>query len=502
MTLRRLWCPRSLAVGAVAVLVGTAIGGTDRRIDALLALVVVVSTVGALLVLRKDHRATADAQVPRGGFLFLLLLSVLLLATANPRTEDISRYDQIVAAGVGITALVVVALLASDRRTRPPVLNLLLAYVVLIGVNSVVAWLFSVDGGSWARRAFVAFSMPLAAMAVWLLPGARQLHRLIVVVLGLCAGVTVYYLILFGAGGSLLQIRTVYKGAFFQTGGTYAAAILATLAFPFLLAPGRWRLVFAALFALGVAGVAGTFARTFWVTTPAAMAVSVGALRGQRLGRRALFGLVAVLMVSILVQGTGQGGQYAELARERLTQRDLSGTFRVEEASGLLQAMATDPTTWMLGAGFGNRFSFHSTDPYAIGGVGVVARNYSHNWYLEVLWSTGLLGLTVIVLFIVSLFTMLLRVLRFPNGDPHGQGRNRLLVAGLLGTFANFVLAAVTNHPIGILLWNLVLGFLVGAACSIAAADRPPAATVSRTEMSRGRLLLLDGLPTRGTARC
>ena len=460
-----------------ALTLGTAIGTSSTATG--LRLVLGLSgggTVLAGLSMAPTRRPEGGKTVGRAGrVLFGLLLAVLVLATLNPRTKDISRYDQLVALAVSFTFVLVVARLVVSTEKVPLAIGLLLAYLAVIALNGAVARLFSVDGAAWARRAFVASSMPLAAAGAWLAGGAHRARRLVWAVVALCAGIAVYYLTLFHPGDSLLQVRGAYKGAFFQTGGTYSAAIVATVTFPFLLARTRWRLILGPLFLLGLAGVAVTFARTFWVTTPAALALSVAALKGHRLGRRVGLGLATVLVVSLLIQGTGPGSRYAALAGERLTQRNMSGTFRVEEAGGLLHAMRADPTTLVLGAGLGNTFSFHSTDPYAIGGVGVTTRDYSHNWYLEVLWTLGVVGLVVVVAFLASVCRMLLVALRRAPSAGEPEPWDRFLCAGLLGTFVNFTLAAVTYHPFGILLWNLVLGLLAGAACSLAGPVRAPA---------------------------
>ena len=457
-----------VTIGLAAVALGAFLGRSDGSTPARLVLATLVTAAVTIAFLARPSASTRRRGADSGGFLFVLLLGVLVLATVNPRTEDISRYDQLVAAAVAVTSLVVVVRVTMDKRAKPVAVVLLLGYASLVLLNAVVAWLFAVEGASWARQAFVVSAMPLAAVGAWLLPAPRA-RLLIVMVAALCAGITVYYLTLFQGAESLYDIRSSHKAAFFRTGGTFASAIVATLAFPFVLARTRWRPAFVVLFALGLAGVGASFARTFWVTTPAALLVTAAALRGQRFGRRALLGLTVVVAASLAVQGTGPGRQYAGLVRERITQRDLSGSFRAEEARGLLGTMAAEPTTILLGAGLGNTFSFHSTDPYAIGGIGTVTRDYSHNWYLEVLWTTGISGLALIVLLIATVARTLLRALRRSDRDSGTDGWAPLLAAGLLGTLTNFALAAFTYHPFGMLLWNLVLGSLFGVACSHAA---------------------------------
>ncbi|HWC10872.1 MAG TPA: O-antigen ligase family protein [Acidimicrobiales bacterium] len=466
-----------MALGALGL--GAVLGRSNGSGATRLALAMLLTGAVAIALLRRDTASPHRSFPGSGGFLFVLLLGVLVLATGKPGTEDISGYEQLVAAAVAMTFLVVVVRMTMDRSEKPLAVVLLLAYAWLILLNAVVAWLFAVDGVSWARQAFVVSAMPLAAIGAWLLPRPRT-RLLVGMVVALCAGITLYYLVLLEGAESLYEIRSSYKAAFFRTGGTFAAAIITTLTFPFVLTRTRWRLAYLVVFAVGLAGVGASFARTFWVTTPAAFLVAAAALRGERFGRRALLGLTALVAVLLLVQGTGPGREYSGLARERITQRNLSGSFRAEEAQGLLRTMVAEPTTLALGAGLGNTFTFHSTDPYAVGGIGTVTRDYSHNWYLEVLWTTGIAGLAVIALFLATVMRALLGVLRRSHEDRQSDAWDTLLSAGLLGTFTNFALAAFTYHPFGMLLWNLVLGALFGVACSHAAGGerRPQPAAV------------------------
>lgn len=458
--------PSRALLGALAIVIGSSVVMVEKPVWLILAAIAFTCAVVAWLR-RANANAVTNERGPHSTLLLGLLMASLAVATVNPRTEDVSPSDQLVALVLLTTACVIIVPLMLGKVRLSRSLTPMVLYAAVIVANFLVAMVYDVPIHWWLRRAIVAFALPTFALGAWRLKTHRQVRLLLCLLLMFCAGMALYTVSLWRPGQSLLLARAELRDSFMQTGGTFASAITVTLSLPFALRPGRWRRACVLTLAAGLGGLALSFARTFWLTTPVALVAEAAALRGQRLGRRALLLFLGIGVLSLALQGWSTAADYRMLVVERIAQRDFSATFRVEEASGLFHEMASDPTKLVLGAGFGNRYAFHSSDRFAVGGVGTVERDYSHAWYLEVLWTTGLVGLSVTLWFLVGLLVRLVRSVR-QRGGRHGLvGSDRLFAAGLLGTVINLVLASFTYHPFGMLLWNVVFGALFGAACRL-----------------------------------
>jgi hypothetical protein len=131
-----------------------------------------------------------------------------------------------------------------------------------------------------------------------------------------------------------------------------------------------------------------------------------------------------------------------------------SGTQRVLESQAVWSAMRADPKTFVLGAGTGAAYAFAAG---TTGGdlSGTDTRDFSHDWYLELLWRTGVVGLAAWLCAIVSwlLFTGRGR-------DPHTLGCFAAVLAISLGAF--------TYQPFGDVGWDAMTGLLLGLGCRLA----------------------------------
>ncbi len=392
-------------------------------------------------------------------YLFAVAASIVVaLALSASNNADLQRLSVALTA---TTALVPLAtLLMRGERPRTPIRRFLI-YGAVVVVNVAIALAFHTPLSAWSRRAFVAAAFPAFVVgAATLRPS--QARRLFLGVSVLLALIALYYLTLYSPTVSYDALRSEYKDATFNiTGGTYAGAAIVSLSFPGMLRRTMDRYCWAAAFVVGVAAVLLGFSRTFWATTPIALALTLAVARGARFTRRVILGVLAVIALATLVHGPGSG-HVASLVRDRIEASNLSGTFRLEEATGLLRSMARDPATIPLGAGFGRNFSLVSTNPFAVGGVGVLERDYSHCWYLEVLWRTGAVGLSLLIIALISVIRTLVRAARVATGF------SRTVTLGVFCLVSNFAIAAATYHPFGVLQWNLILGSLVGVglACS------------------------------------
>ena len=209
----------------------------------------------------------------------------------------------------------------------------------------------------------------------------------------------------------------------------------------------------AALVAAGV-GIAATFARTFWVMAPAALAITAILMFRRRTLKAARLVLLAVL-ASIPVAVIG-GVLFIALST-RVNTAGLSGTQRVYESQAILATMRSDPRTFVAGAGFGARYQEAALDTGSLSdGLGTDTRDFSHNFYLQLLWNTGVLGLAAWLAALISWFRITGR-----SRSPHAMGCFAAILTISLGSF--------TYHPFGDLGWDVLIGLLLGIGCRLAA---------------------------------
>jgi hypothetical protein len=199
--------------------------------------------------------------------------------------------------------------------------------------------------------------------------------------------------------------------------------------------------------------------RTVWLAIVVAVAVLM--LRDRRLGRRALL-LLAVGAVMTTVAFVWLGG--LQEGSEPMVQSSSGNlSWRVQGWEELVAAWSRSPTDWAIGQPFGSGFARKVE--------GIETNSHPHNFYIEILIRTGVLGLVALIVLTAGLLRALWHT---PTRD-----------AGLLGPG---VLPALLAMQI---VWYLTWvpgdeqGLVTGLAIAVAAAqaprrtsrDRPTAAT-------------------------
>lgn len=436
---------------------------------------------------RTEALLTVREGLPLGVYSILVALLLSILMQVKGQQANVQRIAEgyIGLLEFGFVSVYILYPPPAIKR-YPRFLALLLAYATFVALNYLIAGIFGVPFGTWFRQSFIALSLPLIALGTFHVTPPSRLKSLYwsTVVVMLC--VTVYFVSGYaGAGPNVEKLGESFQATVLTpTVGRYASALLACLVFPFLLR-GTHRLLVGIVFAVAVFGVLVTVGRTFWVTTPVALLVSTVVFRENAAVRhRSFLLLLMLLMLAPLTWNLRPVLEMRQLAGQRLTQASQSGTFRLEEGRGLIKTMRDEPVTLITGAGFGGHFQFHSTDRFAVGGVGTVQRDFSHNWYLAILWRMGIGGLVVVLLFLATLFSDLRRVARVL---PHRDSDLPFYTMGVLAGWLNFAFAAVTSQPFGGLLWNVAFGILTGIAGVIIGPDI--LACKERRRMHRSRPL-------------
>jgi O-antigen ligase len=197
--------------------------------------------------------------------------------------------------------------------------------------------------------------------------------------------------------------------------------------------------------------------RTVWLAMLVGVVVLL--LRNRRFGRRALLLLGGAALVTAFVFAAFPGGGSGQ---EPLARSATSGgtlTWRVEGWSELVSSWSENPANWLVGQPFGSGFERRVE--------GSEVLSHPHNFYLETMLRSGVIGLVALI----ALTAGLLRALwRTP-----GEGRHR----GLLGPAV--LPALVAMQLVWFITWvpGAEQGIVTGLAIALVAAGerarrRPP----------------------------
>ena len=412
--------------------------------------------------------------------LFVAVLAVVGLAAGQQRSAELGAY-KFVAGGAAVLVGVWGILYAVRAGKLPRPLFYMTLMVMLIAVNLPIALILDVSLVDWLHRALIEWAMYFVAISTYFgtrgRRGAVQTAYFIALVIGVII-VGYYFLELRSVRHADMREITKVETEGFWQGISIGAdgVLLISLSFPFVVGgqqiSGWLRAAFSALFCLGVAVLVSSFSRTMWGTTALTLSGFLVYSRSRgaaHAGPRLKYLLVAGLMgISFLVifastVGRGQMAWVSKGAAMRLSFQDRSGEKRIVEAEALLGTMAGQPLTFVTGMGFGNSYTVATLDT-----GGIMKRTFSHNRWLYLLFTGGLAVLVVGFTSTLSVLSMIFAALSHQpsgGGDPFAVGRTMLAGIGCL--LMIFLLASFTQHPIGILVWNVIVGLLFGTACSI-----------------------------------
>jgi len=143
---------------------------------------------------------------------------------------------------------------------------------------------------------------------------------------------------------------------------------------------------------------------------------------------------------------------------------DLSLMDRFSELKGLWNSATQNPISIIVGNGLGAKFTFYSPNPWSWGGRGWIENDYSHNYYAYIFWSTGLIGLSLFLLFWGSILRQASRILRSSSNVPTGLS---YYLIGICTAVVNLLIASLTGPPLMGFKWAVYFGVLIGLALSI-----------------------------------
>ena len=189
--------------------------------------------------------------------------------------------------------------------------------------------------------------------------------------------------------------------------------------------------------------------RTVWLAMLVGVVVLL--LRNRRFGRRALAMLAGAAVVTSLAFVAFPGSHQEPLARSATSTGTL--TWRVVGWSELISSWSENPANWLVGKPFGSGFERR------VEGTDVVS--HPHNFYIETMLRTGLVGLLALIALTAGLLRALWRL-----GRASGAG-------GLFGP--DVLPALVAMQFVWFITWvpGSEQGFVTGLAIAVAAAHVP-----------------------------
>jgi O-Antigen ligase len=207
--------------------------------------------------------------------------------------------------------------------------------------------------------------------------------------------------------------------------------------------------------------------RTVWLAM--LVGVIVLLLRNRRFGRRALamLGAAAIVAALVFVAFPGGSSQQEPLARSATSTGTLA--WRVNGWSELVSSWSQNPANWLVGQPFGSGFERR------VEGSEVVS--HPHNFYIETMLRTGILGLLALLVMTAGLLRALWRV-GPARGAGAGPGWPRLFGPDVLP-------ALVAMQLVWFITWvpGSEQGIVTGLAISLVAAHaraRAPLAVAAR----------------------
>ena len=369
--------------------------------------------------------------------------SFLLLAAAVPWSVAPMSIALVLCA-----ALTLLVWASPPRWTRTPVDFPALGWLAALSLAS----LFAVDpGASWPRvvKGFLLLLVPVAAYHAREEKTARRAIAVLLVSAGLAA---VFALARFAIQGPAFPNRV--KGAVGHP-LTYGGQVLLVAAVASAIAircKGRWRAGALVVLAVLLPALAGTYTRSAWIGTIAALAVIVAFTRARWLA--ALAGGIAVLAVML-------PGVYRARAFSIFDPQSPWNRERVHMWDAGLRMLRDHPWT---GVGLQDLHSIYETykPPGAIEPAG-----HLHSVYVQVAASMGVIGLVALLVLFAGLLRAASRAFRKGNGD-----FGRTISLGVSAALVGFMVS-------GLMEWNLgdeelldLLCVLVGIAFAAASWTR------------------------------
>jgi len=403
----------------------------------------------------------------------VLIFISLILSTLQEGSPEVTSFELLTAGVLGVTFFWGTIEFLSSRRGIPRPLFHLLGFLVWAGVNVAIALGNDVKLLWWFRRFFPVLTLPLTALASTVAFRSQRQIRVSYITLVIIGIMFVVH--------ALVQIRSVDLAVIsnLQTlrkyGGGYYSGLGLCLTAPFLFRRPRlkrsiWLLVAGVSLVFSL-GLLISFTRTYWISTTAALLVMVYLVAHvHRITVPAFLIRIiipAMLILAILLSimpPTIRGFVYSRAISIPQATNDLSLMDRLSELKGLWNSATQNPISILVGNGLGAKFTFYSPNPWSWGGRGWIENDYSHNYYAYIFWSTGLIGLSLFLLFWGSILRQASKILKPSSDVPPGLS---YYLIGVSTAVLNLLIASLTAPPLMSFKWAVYFGVLVGLALRI-----------------------------------
>jgi O-antigen ligase len=213
--------------------------------------------------------------------------------------------------------------------------------------------------------------------------------------------------------------------------------------------------------------------RTVWIAMVAGVVVL--ATRDHRLGRRglAMVGAAAIVTTAVFIAFPSGGSDQEPLARSATSTSTLS--WRIQGWSELVAAWSENPADWFVGQPFGAGFEREVE--------GSDVQSHPHDFYVETMLRTGIVGLLALIALTAGLLRALLR--SWSGMATHDRG---LFGRGVFP-------ALLVMQLVWFITWvpGPEQGIVTGLAIALVAAQRRERRAVARAEPTGDRRLPLAG---------
>lgn len=403
----------------------------------------------------------------------LTIFAALILSTFQEKSPEISSFE-ILIGGILVTIFFVgtFRFITSFRSFSKPLIYLL-GFSMWATINIIIALANNVEILWWFRRFFPIITLPLIILvSITTFRSSRQIRQAYIMLIFI--GIIIVL-------QAMIQIHSVYGLTSISLqelrkyGGGYYSAFTLCLVSPFLFGRQNLSLIKKLLAIITVTvsllGLVLSFTRTYWISTAIALLFMMYLFsKGYRKFFPRYFvptALVGGLVVTIILLITPLNIKFLVISRIATipkATRYLSFQDRIKELEGLWNTIAKRPITILVGNGLGSKFKFYSVNPFSWDGVGWIQNDYSHNYFAYLLWSTGIIGLSLFLLFWGSLLHRATKLSYQFFKVPVG---NHYYLIGACMAIVNLLVASLAAPPLMNFKWPIYFGILIGLTINL-----------------------------------
>jgi hypothetical protein len=404
----------------------------------------------------------------RIGFLSAAAIGVVLSGGLHEQSPQLTGIELLL--GSGIVTLIVwgmLNLLVTRNRPTAPV-RLAILYELWCLANAAIALAAGTGFGPWLRLAFPTLAFPGFLILGWGCFRSPQARAGLLAGLAAAAAVVVVV--------SMWSIRSISVGSvqdlqlLRKLGGNYFSVFAVTLALPLLVtAAGRrvipWT-ISALILAIGTLGLGISFTRTFWLATAVSTVILLAMLAWER---RADFWrlsvvmpfVIATVLAALVAIAPGNVIDFLVQRVSGLGHIQVVGSLqeRLYESRMALSAAVANPLGFIVGNGFGAQFAYEWVNPISGAVYGGLHLQYQHDYYVFLLFTSGVVGLLLFLSVWYSAFRALAR-----QGSTRGSPLRTTLRLVALTAGINVLIASLAAPPLMEYQWGTAFGLLLGAA--------------------------------------